>query len=88
MAETVKADEMKNGMPGAQAKAEVKIAYIGGGSRGWAPKLMEDLALCPLLSGSLFLYDIDRKAAQANTAVGESIFRHSDSRRVRDRRRF
>ena len=46
-------------------KAEgVKIAYIGGGSRGWAWNLMSDLAVEEALSGSVFLYDIDREAAQ------------------------
>ena len=61
-------------------KEEIKIAYIGGGSRAWAPKLMTDLALCPFLKGELILYDIDEKAAWANVAVAESIFNHVDSK--------
>ncbi len=60
-------------------RVEVKIGYIGGGSRGWAPKLMSDLALCPHLTGCLALYDIDLEAAQANLAVAKSIFDHRDS---------
>ena len=45
-------------------KAEdVKIAYIGGGSRGWAWKLMTDLAKEEILSGTVCLYDIDKEAA-------------------------
>ena len=40
-------------------KAEnVNIAYIGGGSRGWAWGLMSDLAACDDMSGNVFLYDI------------------------------
>lgn len=57
----------------------VKIAYIGGGSRSWAPKLMSDLALSPDLEGELLLYDIDREAARANVIVGRSIFDHRDA---------
>ncbi len=35
-------------------KAEnVKIAYIGGGSRGWAWGLMSDLANCDDISGNV-----------------------------------
>ena len=40
----------------------LKIAYIGGGSRDWARKLMIDLALCPDLTGEVALYDIDEGA--------------------------
>ncbi len=60
-------------------KVEIKIAYIGGGSREWAPKIMSDLALCPNLTGKLSLYDINYDAAEANVEVGESIFDHPDS---------
>ena len=56
---------MKNG------KAEqVKIAYIGGGSRGWAWTLMNDLARCPDMSGEVALYDIDFAAAKDNETIG------------------
>ena len=33
----------------------LKIAYLGGGSREWARKLMIDLALCPELTGEIVL---------------------------------
>jgi alpha-galactosidase/6-phospho-beta-glucosidase family protein len=59
------------------SRVEVRIAYIGGGSRDWAPKLMSDLALSPHLGGTLSLYDTDRGAAQANVDVGGMIFGHS-----------
>lgn len=47
-------------------KAEgVKIAYIGGGSRGWAWGLMSDLISCDKMSGEVWLYDIDFEAAES-----------------------
>lgn len=49
---------------------ELKIAYLGGGSRDWARKLMIDLALCPELGGQLALYDIDQAAACLNEQLG------------------
>ncbi len=49
---------------------ELKIAYIGGGSREWARKLMFDLALCPDLAGHVALYDIDVESARLNERLG------------------
>jgi len=52
-------------------KAEgVKIAYIGGGSRGWAWGLMSDLAVTADMSGDVYLYDIDFEAAKNNEIIG------------------
>jgi len=52
-------------------KAEnVKIAYIGGGSRGWAWGLMSDLLSQDTMSGSVYLYDIDLDAAKNNEIIG------------------
>ena len=48
----------------------IKIAYIGGGSRGWAWGLMSDLAACDDISGDVYLYDIDYEAAQHNEIIG------------------
>lgn len=48
----------------------LKIAYIGGGSREWARKLMFDLALCPDLTGEIALYDIDPESAHLNEQLG------------------
>jgi len=48
----------------------LKIAYIGGGSRDWARKLMIDLALCPELTGEVALYDIDMDSARLNEQLG------------------
>ncbi|MBR2181106.1 MAG: alpha-glucosidase/alpha-galactosidase, partial [Oscillospiraceae bacterium] len=49
---------------------DIKIAYIGGGSRGWAWGLMSDLASCDDISGNVFLYDIDLDAAKNNEIIG------------------
>ena len=49
---------------------DLKIAYIGGGSRGWAWGLMSDLVTAGDISGSVYLYDIDFDAACANEKIG------------------
>lgn len=49
---------------------DIKIAYIGGGSRGWAWGLMSDLVSCDDISGSVALYDIDEEAAKNNEIIG------------------
>ena len=55
-------------------KAEnVKIAYIGGGSRGWAWGLMSDLARVEDMRGMVYLYDIDYLAAKKNEVIGNRI---------------
>ncbi|MBO5269985.1 MAG: alpha-glucosidase/alpha-galactosidase, partial [Clostridia bacterium] len=51
----------------------LKIAYIGGGSRGWAWTLMNDLAKAEDLSGTVYLYDIDYNAAKANEEIGKQF---------------
>ncbi len=54
---------------------DLKIAYVGGGSRGWAWGLMSDLASETELGGTVFLYDIDYAAAKNNEIIGNSIAR-------------
>jgi len=61
-------------------KHEIKIAYMGGGSRGWARHVMTDLALCEHLAGEIALYDIDYEAALANVERGAAIYDHPDAR--------
>ena len=61
-----------------QAK-ELTVAYIGGGSRGWAWGFMTDLALDGEICGTLRLYDIDREAAERNRTIGEKISAHPDA---------
>lgn len=52
---------------------DVNIAYIGGGSRGWAWTFMTDLALEADLCGTIRLYDIDKEAALNNAVIGNDI---------------
>ena len=52
---------------------DLKIAYIGGGSRGWAWGLMSDLAQAEDISGSVYLYDIDLNAAKNNEIIGNKV---------------
>jgi galacturan 1,4-alpha-galacturonidase len=59
---------------------EIKIAYIGGGSRGWAWGLMSDLAMEESLSGKVYLYDIDQEAADKNEVIGNSLRGRKDVR--------
>ncbi len=52
---------------------DIQIAYIGGGSMGWAWGLMSDLAMEPQLSGTVLLYDIDYEAAKRNETIGNRL---------------
>ena len=52
---------------------DLRICYIGGGSRGWAWQLMGDLALEQSLSGTVALYDIDSAAAAVNAVIGNRL---------------
>ena len=52
---------------------DIKIAYIGGGSRGWAWGFMSDLAVCEDMCGTVYLYDIDLEAAKKNEKIGNGI---------------
>lgn len=58
---------------------DVQIAYIGGGSRGWAWTFMTDLALEKSMSGTIRLYDIDHSAAEANMIIGNRIKERDDA---------
>lgn len=51
----------------------VRIAYIGGGSRGWARYLMSDLLLDERMSGTVALYDIDQEAVRDNAVIGNKM---------------
>lgn len=57
----------------------LKIAYIGGGSRGWAWTFMTDLALDNSISGTIRLYDIDREAAHHNEIIGSKLSARPDA---------
>ena len=58
---------------------ELTVAYIGGGSRGWAWGFMQDLAMDGEICGTVRLYDIDREAAERNRIIGEKISAHPDT---------
>ncbi len=58
---------------------DLTIAYIGGGSRGWAWGLMKDLALDREICGTVRLYDIDREAAEKNRIIGSLISRQPEA---------
>ncbi len=58
----------------------IKIAYIGGGSRGWAHTLMGDLTLCGRLTGEVRLYDIDRPMALLNARWGRRLNESPDAK--------
>ena len=53
--------------------SDIKIAYIGGGSRGWAWTFMSDLALEPQMSGTIALYDLNFESAKQNEIIGNSV---------------
>ena len=64
----------------AQKKAQnLIVAYIGGGSRGWAWGFMTDLAMDPDLCGTVRLYDTDRSAAERNEIIGNKSSAHPDA---------
>lgn len=51
----------------------IKLAYIGGGSKAWARVFMNDLALTEGICGEIALYDIDKPAALRNRAIGQHL---------------
>ncbi len=56
----------------------LKIAYIGGGSRGWAWTFMTDLAKDKEIAGTVRLYDIDVPAARKNEIIGNRLSARDD----------
>ena len=62
-----------------QKALDLTVAYIGGGSRGWAWGFMTDLAMDPQICGTVRLYDIDRSAAARNEIIGNKISAHPDA---------
>ena len=59
---------------------DIKLAYIGGGSRGWAWGLMGDLAVEEQLSGKISLYDINYESAKVNETIGNRLSARDDVR--------
>ncbi|MDR1100005.1 MAG: alpha-glucosidase/alpha-galactosidase [Treponema sp.] len=52
---------------------QVKICYIGGGSRNWAWVLMQDLAFEKEIPGRIELYDIKPEDAKTNEIIGNTL---------------
>lgn len=59
---------------------DMKIAYIGGGSRGWAWTFMTDLAQDDEISGEIRLYDIDPSAAETNKTIGNHLMSREEAK--------
>lgn len=59
--------------------SDLKIAYIGGGSRGWAWTFMTDLSMDDSLSGTIRLYDINEQAAKNNEVIGNKLTAREDT---------
>ena len=64
---------------GPQSTDDLVVGYVGGGSGGWAPTLMNDLAQCPDLGGEVRLYDLDRDRAARNAEFGNRIQERDDA---------
>ena len=58
---------------------DIQIAYIGGGSRGWAWTFMTDLAMEERIGGCIRLYDIDHEAAERNRVIGTHLMNREDA---------
>ena len=57
---------------------DVNITYIGGGSRGWAWRLMADMAIEDSLSGTVTLYDTNKESASNNEIIGNRLSARED----------
>jgi len=53
----------------------LKICFIGGGSRNWAWVFIKDLCFEKDIAGVIYLYDIDIDAAQANEELGNKLMK-------------
>ena len=58
---------------------DLNIAYIGGGSRGWAWTFMTDLSMDDSLGGTIRVYDIDEAAAKNNEIIGNKLTSREDT---------
>ncbi|MCL2266954.1 MAG: alpha-glucosidase/alpha-galactosidase [Treponema sp.] len=55
------------------SKENLKICYIGGGSRNWAWVLMQDLAYEKEIRGTIELYDLKTDDAKTNEIIGNKL---------------
>jgi len=58
---------------------QTTIAYIGGGSKNWAPGYFKDFLLQDAMSGVLRLYDINLEAAKTNKLYFDKLVREHPS---------
>lgn len=52
---------------------DLKIGYVGGGSRGWAYTFVNDLARTTDIAGEVYLYDVDYGSARRNERFGNWV---------------
>jgi alpha-galactosidase len=65
--------QIQQGRTGAAIDGDdMTIAYIGGGSRQWAPNFVRDMALSEL-DGEVRLYDVNHESAQLNARFGNWV---------------
>jgi galacturan 1,4-alpha-galacturonidase len=57
----------------------MKIAFVGGGSYGWGPDLLGDLALSKTLGGTVCLNDIDSVAGERMQRLGQKYMAARDA---------
>ena len=70
--------QLRAGSDGDNTVEGLKIGYIGGGSLGWAHTLINDLAQCADLAGSVALYDVSVEAAERNAELGNGVMDRED----------
>lgn len=58
--------------------SNLNVAYIGGGSRGWAWTFMTDIAMDDQMSGNIRLYDLDNASATNNEIIGNALTARPD----------
>ncbi|WP_436922945.1 glycoside hydrolase family 4 [Halosimplex amylolyticum] len=60
------------------AASDVRIGYVGGGSQGWALTLINDLAQCEDVSGTVTLYDVNYEGAVENAELANDVMDRPD----------
>jgi len=59
---------------------DIKVCYIGGGSRNWAWVLMQDLFFEEEISGTIELYDLNNNDAKTNAVIGNRLLEQKGGR--------
>ncbi|WP_266082981.1 family 4 glycosyl hydrolase [Haladaptatus caseinilyticus] len=74
-----KTDSSATGTNRSEPVENIKIGYIGGGSRGWAYTLINDLAQCTTIAGEVVLYDRIFESAKRNERFGNWVQDREDA---------